>query len=136
MEPFNIDGKTVILNLAKNPAGFNQAISTLCSDKRSKDVLIAVNDMPSDGRDISWIWDVDFEMLKNANVTSITVCGIRKHDLAVRFKYADFKNIEVSEITKENLNNISHKSGEVCYMLINYTALFDTQNILKALEDK
>ena len=136
MEPFNIDGKTVILNLAKNPAGFNQAISTLCSDKRSKDVLIAVNDMPSDGRDISWIWDVDFEMLKNANVTSITVCGIRKHDLAIRFKYADFENIEVSEITKENLNNISHKSGEVCYMLINYTALFDTQNILKALEDK
>ena len=71
-----------------------------------------------------------------ANVTSVTVCGIRKHDLAVRLKYAEFENIEIGEITKENLNNISHKNGEVCYMLINYTALFDTQNILKALEDK
>ena len=93
-------------------------------------------DMPSDGRDISWIWDVDFEILKNANVTSLTVCAMRKHDLAIRLKYAGFDNITVSEITKEGLYDVSHKSGEVCYMLVNYTALFETQNILKALEDK
>lgn len=135
MEPFKIDGKTVILNLSKNPAGFNQAISTLCSDKRSKDVMIVLNDNAQDGRDVSWIWDVDYEKLADANITSLTASGIRKHDMALRLKYAGFDNIDIADNNRETLNSISHKDGEICYVLINYTALFDTQNNLKALED-
>lgn len=136
MEAFRINGKTVILNLSKNPAGFNQAISTLCSDPQSKDVMIVLNDNAQDGKDVSWIWDVDYEKLKNAGISSITASGIRKYDMALRLKYAGFDNIAISDNTKEALKKLAEGSGSTAYVLINYTALFDTQNNLKALEDK
>lgn len=133
MEEFNIKGKTVILNLAKNPAGFNQAISTVMCDKRKKNIVIAVNDKPSDGRDISWIWDVDFEALNNNNVNKIYTSGIRHNDLEVRFKYADFNNVhDVENIKDAILRGLDE--GSVLYVLVNYTMLFSTQSILKNLE--
>lgn len=133
MESFNIGGKQVILNLAKNPAGFNQAIATVLEDKRKKDVLIAVNDRPSDGMDISWLWDVDFEKLNKANVKSIFVSGERKHDTALRLKYAGLENAELVDITADTLKRIAEGDGDVCYLLVNYTVLFATQEILKTL---
>jgi len=136
METFKIDGKDVVLNLAKNAAGFNQAIATLCSDEKPKDVYIVLNDNPSDGCDISWLWDIDFQKLKKANVKSISVSGMRKFDVGLCLKYSGFADIEFVQNTKDTLNKIAHKSGEICYMLINYTALFETQTNLKALEDK
>ncbi|MBQ4528844.1 MAG: DUF1727 domain-containing protein [Clostridia bacterium] len=133
MEAFCIGGKTTVLNLAKNPAGFNQAIATVLTDKRSKDILIAINDMPSDGKDISWIWDVDFERLAEGNVNKIYVSGMRKHDLAVRLKYGGFKNVSVVGSERDDLKKIISDDGEICYMLVNYTVLFATQANLKAL---
>ena len=61
MEQFRIKGTSVILNLAKNPAGFNQNISAVMQDRSPKDVIIAINDNAQDGIDISWLWDVDFD---------------------------------------------------------------------------
>ena len=58
--------KPVILSLSKNPAGFNQAIATVNTDKRKKDVIIAINDKANDGRDVSWLWDVDFDKIASA----------------------------------------------------------------------
>lgn len=136
MEPFNIDGKTVVLNLSKNPAGFNQAIATLAGDKRSKDVMIVLNDNAQDGRDVSWIWDVDYEKLTQANINTLCASGIRKYDMAVRLKYAGFENIEIKDNTKDTINEIAHSSGEICYVLINYTALFSTQDNLKELSSE
>ena len=136
METFAINGKTVILNLSKNPAGFNQAISTLVSDKRSKDVILAVNDNPSDGCDISWLWDMDAENLKKANINTIYAGGMRKFDLATRLKYAGFENVIAKENDKETLLELISQSGEICYVLVNYTELFRTQQILKSLEQK
>jgi len=134
MEEFEIRGKKVILNLAKNPAGFNQAISTVMCDKRKKNVIVAVNDKPSDGRDISWIWDVDFEMLKNITVNRIYTSGIRHNDLEVRFKYADFNNVEDFDDIKTAILKALDEDCGVLYVLVNYTVLFSTQNILKSLE--
>lgn len=136
MEPFNINGKTVILNLAKNPAGFNQAIATVLSDKRPKDIMIALNDGAGDGTDVSWIWDVDFEMLSKANLTSLTASGIRKDDLALRLKYALFENISVKDNNEQTLKDVVSGRGEVAYILVNYTAMFGTQTNLKALEKR
>ncbi len=134
MEPFNIGGKTVILNLAKNPAGFNQAISTLVADEKKKDVMIALNDGPGDGIDVSWIWDVDFEKLKEANVSSLTASGIRMHDLALRLKYAGFEDVLIKENNKQTLCDVTGSNGEISYILVNYTAMFGTQTNLKAME--
>lgn len=136
MEPFTIDGKTVILNLSKNPAGFNQAIATLAADKRKKDVMIVLNDNAQDGRDVSWIWDVDYEKLADANTGTLYASGIRKYDMALRLKYAGFDGVQTHDNNKETINKIAHQNGEVCYVLINYTALFDTQNSLKELEGR
>lgn len=136
MEPFNVGGKLVVLNLAKNPAGFNQAIATLCDDKRTKDVLVAVNDCPSDGMDISWLYDVDFERLAQSGVKRIFASGERRFDLALRLKYAGFDDVEATDITADTLRKIASGEGEVCYLLVNYTVLFGTQTILKSISDK
>lgn len=136
MEPFMVSGKLTILNLAKNPAGFNQAIATLAADKRTKDVLIAINDAPSDGMDISWLWDVDFEKLTEVGVKSIYASGERKHDTALRLKYAGFDNVKTVEINESTIRSIADGEGEVCYLLVNYTVLFGTQDILKTISDK
>lgn len=88
-ELFQISGTKVMLNLAKNPAGFNQNISAVMTDTSPKDIIILINDNSQDGTDVSWLWDVDFDRLANANAASITVCGIRCQDMRLRLKYVD-----------------------------------------------
>lgn len=136
MEKFNLK-KPVILNLAKNPAGFNQAIETVLFDKSKKDIIIAVNDCESDGMDISWIWDVDFEKLGCEDVGNIGLLGFRKDELNVRFKYSGVnKNIKVYDNIKEAVSDILNSDSESLYMLVNYTVIFEAQNVLKELEGK
>lgn len=134
MESFNIGGKKVILNLSKNPAGFNQAIATLNADTEEKDVFVVINDNAQDGRDISWIWDVDFELMAKSNIKSLTAGGIRRDDVAVRFKYAGLKDFDVLENNIGNLAEIIGRSKRTLYVLVNYTALFSTQTNLLKLE--
>ncbi len=129
MEEINL-GKPVILNLAKNPAGFNQAIATVLQDSRKKDVIFAVNDAPSDGQDVSWLWDVDFDKIVHDNLNLLFVSGIRLYDLALRFKYSDIKVDEVCENIPELIKKCLDSDAEVCYVLVNYTALFGTQKTL------
>lgn len=139
MEEFDL-GKKVILNLAKNPAGFNQAISTVTSDKRKKDVIIAVNAEESDGMDVSWLWDVNFESLADETLKTLRLSGKRMFDLALRFKYSDVKIDEISGDIKSEILSTLKTDSEVCYVLVNYTMLFGTQQILldikKELEGK
>lgn len=136
MQEFDL-GKPFVLNLAKNPAGFNQAIQTVMQDSRKKDVIIAVNDMPSDGMDISWLWDVDFEKLADEKLQRLIVSGTRRYDLALRFKYADVKCDVITEDMKSFISSCAiSKESEVCYVLVNYTMLFSTENILTELEAK
>ena len=133
MESFYL-GKPVILNLSKNPAGFNQAISTILQDPREKDVLIVINDNAHDGKDISWIWDVDFERLNSPEIKTFAAAGIRKDDVAVRFKYAELKPFSITADIKSAIIDVVNRKSKVCYVLVNYTALFNTQDILKELE--
>ncbi|MBQ8304668.1 MAG: DUF1727 domain-containing protein [Blautia sp.] len=133
MEQFKVNGADVVLNLAKNPAGFNQNIAAVMQDKRPKDLIILINDNAQDGRDISWLWDVDFDLLENETVWSITVSGIRCQDMRLRLKYVDIpseliENVEtaIDKKTREGTGNL--------YVLVNYTGLFGTRNILKKME--
>lgn len=135
MELINL-GKPFILNLAKNPAGFNQAIQTVMLDKRKKDIIIAVNDCESDGRDISWLWDVDFDRLKDDSVNKITLSGARRYDLGLRFKYADIKIDLITHNMREALENNLNTNAEVCYVLVNYTVLFGTQSTMLDIQKK
>ena len=128
--------KPVILSLSKNPAGFNQAIATVNTDKRKKDVIIAINDKANDGRDVSWLWDVDFDKIADENLLTLTTTGIRLYDISLRFKYADVK---VDMITRDMADAVTaalKTESEVVYVLVNYTALYSTEAVLKKLGGK
>ena len=133
MEQFRIRGTGIVLNLAKNPAGFNQNITAVMQDPSPKDVIIAINDNAQDGIDISWLWDVDFDRLQEKSVHSITVSGIRCQDMRLRLKYVDIDSILEEDVEKAIRSRINDGVGNL-YVLVNYTALFSTRNILKKLE--
>lgn len=86
-ERMQVDGRDLVLMLAKNPAGANENLRTLQLDPGEHDLLVALNDRIADGRDVSWIWDVDWEPLL-PRVRRLTATGERAHDLALRFRYA------------------------------------------------
>lgn len=132
MQEFNI-GKPVILSLSKNPAGFNQAITTVCQDERKKDVILAINDGTGDGKDITWLWDVGFPRLKDDNLKTLAVTGIRRYDTALRFKYEDIETLIYDEMKDAILKALSTDS-EVIYIMVNYTAMYSTEDILRELE--
>ena len=135
MEQFRIKGTGVTLNLAKNPAGFNQNIAAVMQDHSPKDVIIAINDNAQDGIDISWLWDVDFDLFRDKNIHSITVSGIRCQDMRLRLKYVDIPSILEADIEKAISDRVADGTGNL-YVLVNYTALFSTRNILKKMEEE
>ena len=73
--------------LVKNPAGANEVLRTLALEPGEHDLLGVLNDKIADGRDVSWIWDADFELLAG-RIRRVTCSGTRAADLAVRLKYA------------------------------------------------
>src|SRR5262249_53290685 len=80
-------GRDLHMLLIKNPAGANEVLRTLALEPGQHDLLAVLNDNIADGRDVSWIWDADFELLAG-RIRRITCSGSRAADLAVRLKYA------------------------------------------------
>ena len=135
MEHFRIKDTDVLLNLAKNPAGFNQNISAVQEDDKQKDIIVLINDKDQDGTDISWLWDVDFDRFQDMSAASITVSGIRCQDMRLRLKYVDIPSKLEPDVEKALRDRIADGTGNL-YVLVNYTALYDTHNILKKLEQE
>lgn len=137
-ERLTIRGKHVLIQLIKNPAGASQSLSAVALDKNAR-VLIAINDNLADGRDISWLWDADFEQLANLP-RAITVSGQRGEDMAVRMKYAGVSSNQITcipqldQALKYSLNNT--QSDETLWVLPTYTCLLELQKILKKLGHK
>ncbi|MEA2506327.1 MAG: hypothetical protein QOH48_945 [Actinomycetota bacterium] len=86
-EVLELAGRRVHVLLMKNPVGANAVFGQACSDPRLGCAVVAVNDRTADGRDVSWIWDTDFELLARAGVPLIP-SGRRSEDVALRIKYA------------------------------------------------
>jgi UDP-N-acetylmuramyl tripeptide synthase len=99
-ERVQVAGRTMRILLAKNPTGFNEVLRTLYSGDEPRNVLMMLNDNIADGRDVSWIWDVDFERMVD-QTTRLTVTGTRALDLALRLKYAGIApdTIEIVPVT-------------------------------------
>ena len=129
-----INNKKIITFLIKNPAGANEVIRTL-SLKKDLNILAILNDNIADGKDVSWIWDTNWEKLIG-QIKNISVSGTRSYDLAVRLKYAgiDMKKVkidsDISNATKEIIHN-AHKNELI--FLPTYTALLDVQKTLAKL---
>ena len=123
----------VLLNLAKNPAGFNQNISAMLQDRSPKDLIIVINDNAQDGRDVSWLWDVDFDRLADETIRSVTVSGLRALDMQLRLKYVEIESERTPDVEKA----IDERLADGCenlYVLVNYTALYEAHKYLEGLE--
>src|SRR5579864_413666 len=119
-------GRHLILVLSKNPAGFNESLRTAVDLAHGKDFVIGLNDRKADGTDVSWIWDVDFEMLKD-RARVVIPAGIRAHDLAVRLKYAGVKaeNPQTDPGKALDLLVKTTEQGDTAHVLCTYTAMLD-----------
>jgi UDP-N-acetylmuramyl tripeptide synthase len=94
-ESVRVDGRAMKILLVKNPAGANEVLRTLALQAGEHDVLGVLNDNIADGRDVSWIWDADFELLAD-RVRSVTCSGTRAPELALRLKYAGVEPRRIS----------------------------------------
>jgi lipid II isoglutaminyl synthase (glutamine-hydrolysing) len=132
-ERIELGGKALLVLLIKNPAGANEAIRTLLTGKAPSLVLAALNDATADGRDVSWIWDVDFEPLLPA-LEQLVATGERAAELALRFKYAGFdeRAIEVVpelETALDRALELTPPGGELV-ALPTYTAMLALRDVV------
>lgn len=133
LQKFEVCGREVVLNLAKNPTGLNQNISLLLLDERPKVVYVIVNDDYNDGRDISWIWDVDFERLQSTNVIRVLAGGHRANDVQVRLKYAGL-GVAIAGSVAEALARVGDIStASPLFVLANYSALWPAKAELEGM---
>lgn len=134
-QKITIGGKHIIIFLIKNPTGANEVIRTLAT-KTGLNLLAILNDNFADGRDVSWIWDTDWEVLAS-KTKYIGVAGIRSWDMAARAKYANFildKNSVYKDINysiKKSLEKLN--KNDTLIILPTYTALLSVQKTLNKL---
>ncbi|MFA7658179.1 MAG: Mur ligase family protein [Candidatus Gastranaerophilaceae bacterium] len=122
-----LQGHQVLVQLIKNPTGASEVLKTV---DLSSNILIMINDNYADGRDVSWLWDANFEYLKEAK-NQITVSGHRANDMAVRLKYAGVDPSKITVIPKIS-HAIEHlltslDINEKITILPTYTALLKMQ---------
>lgn len=134
VEKLVIKNKSVYLFLIKNPAGASQVFATIAAELAPEDtILLALNDNFADGRDVSWIWDADFEELTINDLRfTITCSGQRAEDLAVRLKYAGIntEQIEIEKSLDKAFTKALSKNKGRLFILPTYTAMLELQNIL------
>lgn len=128
-----LKGKKVLVQLIKNPVGASEVLRLIGDNKHSK-LLVMLNDNYADGRDVSWIWDANFEILKDYK-QKIVVSGDRAYDMAVRLKYAGVS--EDQFLIEKNIKTAMEKAlamtsdEETLLILPTYTALLKMQKIIK-----
>jgi UDP-N-acetylmuramyl tripeptide synthase len=132
VETIAIDGRRLSILLVKNPVGANEVLRTLTLEDGALDLWLALNDGIADGRDVSWIWDADFEVLAG-RVRRATCSGSRAEEMALRLKYAGLeqRSIVVDRDIGDSLDAAVRDaaSGQL-YALPTYTALLDLRDLL------
>ncbi len=134
VETIDVGDGTLSILLIKNPAGTNEVLRTLrleAAEQGGLDLWIGLNDRIADGRDVSWIWDADFELLEGS-IRRVVCAGTRAAEIAVRLKYAGVPEalIEVEPSIETSLDRALDGSGERLFALPTYTALLELRNLL------
>jgi len=132
-ERFIYQKKEVAIFLAKNPVSYNQTLLAIKKFLREKkaNFLLILNDRIPDGRDVSWIWDVDFDKLYPL-VKKVLISGDRAYDLALRLKYDNFENFTVVLNLKAALSQLiaETKRDEKLVIIPNYSAMLEVRKLL------
>jgi lipid II isoglutaminyl synthase (glutamine-hydrolysing) len=131
VETILVGGRQLSILLIKNPAGANEVLRTLTLEEGKLDLWMALNDNIADGRDVSWIWDADFEVLAD-RARRVTCSGTRAEEMALRLKYAGIDaELEVERDLGESLDAaIRNAANERVYALPTYTALLELRDLL------
>lgn len=130
-ERIDVVGKKVILQLVKNPGGFRHSLMGATNIEEDID-LIAINDNYADGRDVSWLWDVDFSTLMNKNIIT---AGSRAEDMALRLKYDDINVNDIEQNLEQALDKSieSTRPGGVLHVYTTYTAMLKLRSLLSKM---
>ncbi|TML99255.1 MAG: DUF1727 domain-containing protein [Actinobacteria bacterium] len=130
-ETVDLAGRPLTLLLVKNPAGANEVLRTLILEGGELDLLGVLNDRTADGRDVSWVWDADFELVA-PRVRRVVCSGTRAAELAVRLKYAgvDTARIEVVRDLPAAVQAARATGDGPLYALPTYTAMLELRRVL------
>ena len=133
MEKFEIGSAQLRMILIKNPAGCNQVLNFLTDRTEPFVFAVCLNDRAQDGKDISWIWDVDFERLVAMGdlLERVLVSGVRADDMALRFKYAGLEPSKIQVIRDyHELTQCCIGQDKPVYIMPTYTAMLDLRGTI------
>ena len=125
--------REIVIVLVKNPVGFDEVLRMLASGGTDEPTLIVINDLDADGRDVSWLWDVNVEQLAGGSAPLYT-SGIRGADMANRLKYAGVSTERIHPLDAlrtafdEFVDQIP--AGQTGYVLPTYTAMLELRELL------
>lgn len=131
-ESFEVDGRRVLVLLAKNPTGLNQVLRTIARGQGERRLFVLLDDDIADGRDVSWIWDADFELL-TSRPGAWVLSGTRAEDLALRLKYAGVEGPAAVEHDIEAALERALRetpAGGLLYVVPTYTAMLQVRELL------
>jgi UDP-N-acetylmuramyl tripeptide synthase len=132
-ERVRVGERELAILLIKNPAGANEILRTLALEPGEHDVLGVLNDRDADGRDVSWIWDADFEEFAS-RVRSVTCSGTRAAEMALRFKYAGVPSARIAvepELARALDVALDASEEPTLYALPTYTAMLELREVLR-----
>jgi UDP-N-acetylmuramyl tripeptide synthase len=132
-ETIAVEGRSLTLLLVKNPAGANEVVRTLLLEGGEHDLLAVLNDRTADGRDVSWVWDADLELLA-PRLRRVTCSGTRAAELALRMKYAGVpeERIAVHPVLRDGLDAALRAAPGRLFALPTYTAMLELRSLLAA----
>lgn len=133
MEQVQLGNSSLNMVLVKNPAGFNEVLQFLIQQQPAGNIVFGLNDNYADGKDISWIYDVEFERLTEAaaGAKHFYFTGKRAYDMQLRLKYADFDTDKFSvEKDYKTLITQLEQSGEQTFLVLSYTCMLEFRDKL------
>ncbi len=131
-EDIIVNGSPCQLILVKNPSGFRLGLQSF--DPKGYAIMIAINDNYADGRDMSWLWDVDFDTLKSGGVSELS--GMRAYDMALRLQYDDVPFLHVDTDLRRSLKNfLESANNKPKRIYCTYTAMMSLRHELSKIAD-
>lgn len=133
MEEIVFHRRRVTILLSKNPTGLNESLRTVLRSSKKGPIVLLLNDRIADGRDVSWIWDADMEIISDSDVPVI-VSGDRRYDMAVRLKYAGVSSsrLHICDSIDEAMKHAVSRTNadDHIWALPTYTAMLDLRGYL------
>lgn len=129
-EIVQVADKSVLINLIKNPVGLNQVLELLLLNHEPCTLMTVLNDNYADGRDVSWIWDGQFEELQHLNIQHLVVGGARYQEMHLRLEVAGYDTMQVCPTIAEVVDAITQAPTKRVSILATYTAMLQIRKEL------